>query len=87
MALVESGLGHPQRHLAVLRLFLGLYFGVSTLNQWTALLGVLVIGGGEPKRLTAVVHRRAEFLRPSPSVPIRGLRCAGRVAVAVLFAL
>ena len=30
-----------------------------------------------PKRLTAVAHRRAEFLRPSPSVPIRGLRCGG----------
>ena len=44
-------------------------------------------GMWEPKRLTAVVHRRAEFLRPSPSVPIRGLRCGGRVAVAVLFAL
>ena len=34
--------------------------------------------GGEPKRLTAVVHRRAELLRPSPSVPTRGLRCLGR---------
>ena len=34
-------------------------------------------GGGELKRLTAVAHRRAEFLRPSPSVPVRGLRCGG----------
>ena len=31
-----------------------------------------------PKRLTTVAHRRAEFLRPSPSVDTRGLRCAGR---------
>ena len=31
----------------------------------------------EPKRLTAVVHRRAGFLRPSPSVSTRGLRCLG----------
>jgi len=30
-----------------------------------------------PKRLTAVMHRRAEFLRPSPSVLARGLRCGG----------
>ena len=30
-----------------------------------------------PKRLTAVTHRRAEFLRPSPSVHIRGLMCLG----------
>ena len=29
------------------------------------------------KRLTAVVHRRAGFLRPSPSVSTRGLRCLG----------
>ena len=33
-----------------------------------------------PKRPTAVAHRRAEFLRPSPSVPARGLRCVGREA-------
>ena len=32
---------------------------------------------GEPDRLTAAAHRRAEFLRPSPSVPVRGLRCGG----------
>jgi hypothetical protein len=30
-----------------------------------------------PKRLTAATHRRAEFHRPSPSVPVRGLRCGG----------
>ena len=34
-------------------------------------------GMWEPKRLTAVVHRRAGFLRPSPSVPIRGSRRGG----------
>ena len=33
--------------------------------------------GGEPERLTTVAHRRAEFLRPSPSVHIRGLRWGG----------
>ena len=54
-------------------------FEVPQGKQW--------LRGGEPTRLTAVVHRRAEFLRPSPAVPIRGLRCVGRVAVAVLFAL
>ena len=30
-----------------------------------------------PKRLTTGMHRRAEFLRPSPSVLVRGLRCGG----------
>ena len=35
--------------------------------------------GGEPERLTAVVHRRAESPRPSPSVHTRGLRCVGRL--------
>ena len=34
--------------------------------------------GGEPECLTAMAHRRAELVRPSPSVPTRGLRCLGR---------
>ena len=40
---------------------------------------VLETESGEPNRLTAAAHRRAEFLRPLPSsVPARGLRCVGR---------
>ena len=31
----------------------------------------------EHNRLATAAHRRAEFLRPSPSVHIRGLRCGG----------
>ena len=32
-----------------------------------------------PERLTAATHRRAESLRPSPSVLVRGLRCGEEV--------
>ena len=50
------------------------------------LVCVLEVGRGSrlrllgclPKRLTAAAHRRAEFFRPSPPVPARGLRCVGR---------
>ena len=35
------------------------------------------VRGGGLEHLTAVVHRRAGFLRPSPSVSTRGLRCLG----------
>ena len=42
-----------------------------------SVLGGRWFRGGAPERLTTVAHRRAEFLRPSPSVHIRGLRCVG----------
>ena len=50
---------------------------------WYTCSWVLVRGGGwwfrggQPTHLTAVVHRRAGLLRPSPSVSTRGLRCLG----------
>ena len=40
----------------------------------------LPLRSGGAQRLTAVVHRRAGLLRPSPSVSTRGLRCGGRRA-------
>jgi hypothetical protein len=58
--------------------------------------GMMTYGALRFERLTAVAHRRAGFLRPSPSVPTRGLRCGGAscgccvvccVALALLFAV
>ena len=51
---------------------------------YTCFWTLVCVGGwwfrdGELTRLATVVHRRAEFLRPSPSVPTRGLRCVGRL--------
>ena len=67
----------------------GLYYSSRTWGG-EALVWVLEVGRGSrlrlrlrflcclPTRLTAVTHRRAEFLRPSPSVHTRSLRCVGR---------
>ena len=50
----------------------------AALDCLRCLRGGRWLRSGELKRLTAVAHRRAEFLRPSPSVHIRGSRCVGR---------